>query len=107
MAGLKDPHKIGVSKEVGIIDLYTADKKAQKFFDNAQSLYSIQEGNETIGGAIVVGNFANDVNDGLNDGVHSGKYGMRYIGERGTGHNEFEEFDRIQEKFGEPTKFYG
>jgi len=101
-------NKIGVSKDTGILDLYTKNVENTAYAGFAGSQYSLQNGNQTLGGAEIVGGFVDDANDGVNTGKHSGTYGMKYVGESSNGHNAFDIF--VKKQIGEkpdPAKFYG
>ena len=104
-------NKIGVSKEVGILDLYTVnvDNKADGAYAAFPgSQYSLQDGNAGMGGAHVVGGFKTDASENLQGKKGSGTYGVKYVGEPSNGHNAFDVFanKQIGEK-PEPAKFYG
>ena len=61
-------NKIGVSKDVGILDLYSVNvngKADGAYVGFPGSQYSLQEGNQELGGDHVVGGFETDPTDGL------------------------------------------
>ena len=101
-------NRIGLSKNIGIMDLYLSKNgmgKAASQLGFPGSNYSVQGDNSTLAGWIIEGGF------GIAED-NSGKYMLEYVGgpwanspERNL-HNAFEEFDRIIEKFGNP-EFYG
>ena len=101
-------NKIGVSKTTGILDLYTKNTEGTAYQGYEGSALSLQTGNQTLGGADIVGGFQDDAKDGVPSGRHSGEYGLKYVGEKSNGHNEFDIFvnKTIREK-PEPAKFYG
>lgn len=100
-------NKIGVSKTTGILDLYTKNVEGTAYQGFQGSAYSLQVGNQTLGGAEIVGGFQDD-NDAIPSGRHSGTYGLKYVGERGNGHNDMDIFvnKQIREK-PEPATFFG
>jgi len=101
-------NKIGVSKTTGILDLYTKNVDGTAYAGFPGSALSLQDGNQTLGGAQIVGGFEDDAQDNIKTGKHSGKYGVQYVGEKSNGHNEFDVFAKKQ--IGEkpdPAIFYG
>jgi len=101
-------NKIGVSKATGLLDLYTKNVEGTAYQGFEGSALSLQDGNQTLGGAQIVGGFKDDAKDNIPSGRHSGEYGLKYVGEWSNGHNEFDIFanKQIREK-PEPAKFYG
>lgn len=98
-------NKIGTSKERGILDLYAGNTQGTAYAGFSGSQYSLQPGNGTRGGAVVVGGYEADQDDNIQSGKHSGKYAYEYQG-RGVGHNDMEVFDRAVEK-PMPPVYYG
>jgi len=113
-------NKIGVSKDIGLLDLYSVNvngKADGAYVGFPGSQYSLQDGNQNLGGAHVVGGFQTDPTDGLAGQRGSGTYRYHYNGEPGTQHNDMDIFtgrggashqggNKIQEK-PEPAIFYG
>ena len=101
-------NKIGVSKQTGILDLYTKNVEGTAYAGFQGSALSLQDGNQTLGGAEIVGGFQDDTKDNIQTGKHSGEYGLKYVGEKSNGHNEFDIF--VNKQIGEkpdPAVFYG
>lgn len=98
-------NNIGTSKLKGILDLYVGNVAGSPYAGQGGSRYSLQPGNGALGGANIVGGYVNDVDDGIYNGNHSGKFYYEYQG-RTWGHNDMEVFTRIGEK-PEPPVYFG
>jgi hypothetical protein len=100
-------NNIGVSKTTGILDLYTKNVEGTPYQGFEGSAYSLQTGNQALGGCNIIGGFMED-NDAIPSGRHSGTYRIKYNGESGAQHNDMDIFvnKTIREK-PEPAKFFG